>query len=383
MLSKLKFILIMVPALTLVQFAGAGSGVLDHWKTLDKKLTSVLDLLNQEKKAPDSSWNPFRDTKASLGRDIKDLVDEVIEILDISILTEIKARINQSQRNIAELRQAVVDLETEKLMAPDKSEPWEVWKKDAEDYEEKIRELKRRIKENSDAIEQDKELLRRALEKTGLALEEEQIDMLVYSVTGDDDVQMIAVYENVRIITEKLKDLMVESEERIETAKKYYGMYTVLLRVLVLLQKEYIRRIEEVYLPTIEEVIEENEKLMDQTRAGIRTAEARRRRLYAENLAAQEITAQAAGLYKKVLGRNRERVEHSVQGTIKELDLAFNTYQTVSNASALLNIIRESEKMFNALSSLQAPDLIRFENRELKREFQTLTLKMRGRGGSD
>ncbi len=352
------------------------AGIGEKWNKLHGELDEALTLINEQRTAPDASWVPFKNDKDSLEADIEKLLEEVIDILNISDLTEIKKEIRAAQGNVRDYRKRISRLQTEKLMAPDKVAGWKVWKKDVADYEEKIADYQASIDENEDRIAALKALFLEKIESIGIVLTEDQIDTLIYSVTGDDDVEMIAVFDNIKILTEKLRELTKDSRENIETARRYYGMHVVLLKTLLHLQETYIERIDERHLPALEAIAEENRALMAGTETLLKNCAPQHREQYVANLEAQRLTDKTAGLYMRYLRQNRERVTASRSKILREFEVAENTYHTVSTAYALIAVMRNADRFFNALSALQTPDLLTFDNREMREEFRKLTSKM-------
>ncbi len=57
----------------------------------------------------------------------------------------------------------------------------------------------------------------------------------------------------------------------------------------------------------------------------------------------------------------------------KDLALAQNTYQTVEVSASLLVIIKTSKDSFDALISLQIPQIIPFENLNMQTKYQELS----------
>jgi len=57
----------------------------------------------------------------------------------------------------------------------------------------------------------------------------------------------------------------------------------------------------------------------------------------------------------------------------ENLAVSINTYKTVSLSGSVVSMIRSGLKQFDALSKIQAPDMVKFENRELREEFNKLT----------
>jgi hypothetical protein len=355
----------------------SSNGPIDDWNKLRRKLNRMIDVVDREEDVPKNAWLPFKEDRKSLQKDIGQLVDDAVEILSVSDLTEIKKEINAAQENIREYQRQVSELETKSLMAPEDVSQWKFWKKDLDDYAEQIADYREKIEENRTRIQRLKARLYRKLQETGLNLDPAQIDTLVLSVTGDDDLELISVFGNIKAITEKLAQMTRESGENIETARKYYGMYAVLLRILIRLQQAYIDRVDDQYLPALAEVIENNQALMDKTRRLLAEADPEHKTMFRSNLDAQNLTDETARLYRRFLVRSQRRVAASLDQTLKEYQVAENTYQTVSTAYSLAAMIRDSEQMFTALAGLQVPDLLTFENQDMRREFEKLTSRLK------
>ncbi len=356
----------------------AASPLEDAWPRLNKKLDETLSLIRKQRKAPDSSWIPFKEDKEDLDEEMDELLAEAVEILNVSDLSELKREIKGIQRNIREYERRIARLQTERLMAPEEVESWKVWKKDMADYQEEIAEYREAIAENRRRAEELKAAFAARIREAGISVDGEQIDTLLYSITGDDDVAMISVFDNIKAITGKLKVLTRESGENLETARRYYGMHVVLLKILLHLQKTYIDRINTEYVPSLTAIVEENRELMERTESLLKECEPRHCPMYAANLEAQELTDRTAKLYLRYLEQNKERVSDSKAQLRREYEIAENTYHTVSTAYALVDLLRDSERFFSALSELQVPDLLTFDNREMKEEFRKLTDKMAG-----
>jgi hypothetical protein len=374
--DKKHAILFMVVILIFLMARGVSAGLEDHWARLHPKLTGLIDLVDRERKAPDSSWNPFKEDRKSIRKEMQELVGEAIDILRISNLSSLKAELNRCRENIRTYTNRIGELKTKRLLAPADVSSWKVWKKGQSDYDKAIRDYELKVKENEACIEERKAALLHSFREVGLVLEPGQLDALLFSITGDNDIDMITVFHNIRIITEKLRELAVQSGEDIEAARRYYGMYAVLLRIMLALQQEYVRQVDDDFLPLLDRLLGENQALMEQTRILMRESEDGRRAVYSANLESQMLTDKTGRLYRDFLAANRARMQASIIQTRKEYDLAENTYNTVRTAYNLIAMIQNSEKMFESISQLQVPELLTFENKQMKEEFQKLTTLM-------
>lgn len=353
-----------------------GQEVIEKWNQLHSELEKALELINEQRKVPDSSWIPFKTDKASIEKDIEALLDEAISVLNVSDLSRIKGQIREAQTQIQKFQKRISRLQTQKLMAPEEVSDWKVWKKDVADYETQIADYRKAIADNEARIDALKAEFIEKVATTGVKLDPDQIDTLIYSITGDDDVEMISVFNNVKLLTTKLKELTRDSRENIETARRYYGMHVVLLKTLLYLQNTYIARIDSDYLPALRAIEADNAELMENTEELLADSEPRHRGQYEANLAAQALTDKTVKLYMRYLAANRERVTASRSQIEKEYKIAENTYHTVSTAYALIEVMRNADQFFDSLSALQVPDLLTFDNREMKEEFKKLTSKM-------
>ncbi|WP_319780143.1 hypothetical protein [Maridesulfovibrio sp.] len=336
-------------------------------------LSDAVSELDLRGRVPDSSWNPLKADKESIDGKINDLLDECIEVLGISGMSETKDIIRRLQEDSRECRERVAELKTERLAAPKKVEKWEVWKKDAASIDDKIKDLEIREEVNGKRVEKLIDRLLEEMHAIGMEVDREQVETLVYSVTGDDDVRLLSVFNNVKLITTELQRLTAEANENIEMAKRYYGMHTLLLRILLNLYDNYEHRIEDVYLVKIADIISKQEELIQRTVEKINNEPAKYRGIYKTNLAAQGLTVRTAKMYSEYLNRNRDRIADAKSGVSHEYEVALNTYETVQGAHSLISLMRDANAMLDRIAELQTPDLIVFQSSEMKTEFRKLT----------
>ncbi|MFW5499091.1 MULTISPECIES: hypothetical protein [unclassified Maridesulfovibrio] len=349
------------------------SSLEDVWGEVHPLLSDAVSELDLRSNVPDSSWNPLEADKDSVDSKINDLLDECIEVLGISGMSESKVAIRKLQEDSRYCREQVAELKTERLAAPKKVKKWEVWKKDADSIDAKIRELEIREEENDKRIEGLIDQLLSEMQGIGMKVDREQVETLVYSVTGDDDVRLVSVFNNVKLITTELQRLTAEANENIEMAKRYYGMHTLLLRILLNLYDNYEQRIDDVYLVRIAEIIKKQEGLIQRTVEKINSEPAKYRGIYKTNLAAQGLTVRTAKMYDDYLRRNKKRVADAKSGISHEYEVALNTFETVQGAHSLITLMQDANAMLDRISELQTPDLVVFQNLEMKNEFRKLT----------
>ena len=369
----MKRFLVAVVMILYMAAPACASSLEDIWGDVHPLLHQAVADLEKKADVPDADWNPLKDDKKSLDRKINKLLDECIEILGISDMAETKQAIQDLQDDSRLCSEKIAELKTERLAAPKKVEKWEVWKKDAASIDQEVKDLEQRRKDNDVRVEKLIDQLVREMRGIGMKVEREQVETLVYSVTGSDDVQLVSVFNNVKLITAELQRLTAEANENIEMAKRYYGMHTMLLRILLNLYTHYEERITDVYLVRIEDIIEKQKALIEKTKARIQQEPAKYTMIYKTNLIAQGLTVRTAYLYADYLEKNRRRIVTAKEGVQDEYEVALNTYETVQGAHSLITLMRNANSMLERLSELQTPELIVFRNTEMKNEFKKLT----------
>lgn len=342
------------------------------WDELRPKLDKVSALEEERKDLPESSL--IRRDKQSNQEDINEILDEAIDILGISNARQIRQEIDSLEKQIQQARERITGYHQEQVSAPVKSN----WKTTVDDYVRKIDGEKQLIEKYHQEIEQKKQRFLAELNQLGLQVSREQLDLLLTSVVGNDIIQNTIVYSNVRLVSQQLMELTTKTGEDLNISKRYYGMYTVLLKILLHMQNSFITEIDQIYLPRIAQIKNETVKLMANSRNLLyQEADDNRRKHLKANIEAQELTLKTADLYSQHLDEQRRKMMVARDKTQIDLRVALNTYDTVKLSGELVNLLRSSAKSFDELLNIQAPDLLVFQNLQMKEEFSALTTKLR------
>jgi hypothetical protein len=343
------------------------------WENITPKLNDVLELEQQAEITADSVWLGLGTDKEDINEDINQLLDEAVEILSISNTNNIRQAIRAEEERIREMKQDIAKYHQAQITAPVNS----TWKTTIADYDVKIKQLTESIEQSKTHISKLKAQFAQELSNKGLSISTEQLDVLLSSVVGDDIIQSSIVYDNIKQISQQLMILTEKSGEDINISQRYYGMYTVLLKILLHMQENFINKIENQYLPKIANIIIEVKNINVTTGNLLRSIhdKTHRKHLFA-NLQAQNLTLQTAVLYKKHLVTQRNKIVKAIIKTSQDLQIAQNTYKTVRIGGELINLLRTSNKSFEILLNIQVPDLLIFENKQMKHEFAILTQKL-------
>ncbi|RNE88475.1 hypothetical protein [Marichromatium sp. AB31] len=341
------------------------------WERARPELEEALTLTERQATLPERAWfGPDRDSNQT---EIDALLDRAVALLSVSPALAQRARIRELNARIVELRAQIAESRQQQLTAPEQS----TLLKTRADHAEAIARDQREIT----AIEAEIAAIERGfaaeLRAMGLHIDDEQVRFLLSTVVGDNVVELGILFDNVRTLTEQLEQLVAESGEDLESARRYYGLYVVLLQTLEHLHRRIERQIEDDYLPRIDAIAERARTLAAETRT-LKAQNPERTALLEANLEAQRVTGEAAAVYRSYLEDQARQIRAARAQLAGDIATAWNTYQTVSLSGELVGLVRASQRLLEALMERQLPALRPFENLEMQREMLRLTERLRG-----
>jgi len=377
LLGGLVFVLLILPwplgARELDEFA---TSIFDRTHDRIKK---VLSLHDEHDDLPDSSWVPFARDKNRNADKITALIDEVIDVLETSKINELRGLYIEKEEQIALLQEEIDHLRQGKITAPmaEDSSGWTPWVKTREKYQKSIEEKIGKIESasrNKDAIV---EKLHTEFNRIGIELSGEQVRFFLSTISEENIFCLCAVFHNVKQISLQFAELARVSGEDVEAAKRYYGMYTMMVKVLLRAHDIFIDEIESHYVPEVRKILKENAVLAEDTKLLMRKEKDQEcLDILRLNLEAQGLTDRAGRLYVQHLGEQKRRLQQNRATLYKTYRVARNTYDTAKVAANLVALLNTNIRDLNALQKLQLPDMIPFENRELQSKFEEITLIM-------
>ncbi|MEM8758838.1 MAG: hypothetical protein AAGE83_00750 [Pseudomonadota bacterium] len=309
------------------------------------------------------------------------LLSEAFEIVSDTPVTELRREIEEAQTRIEAAEREIAALREERLFAPEETSFWERAQgtKDRAGVEASIAALEAEIADRQAFIERARKRFIDAMARVGSTVSEAEADLLLGGVTGGDILAIASAYSTVRDIAAELRRVVAESGEEISSARRYYTLHTTLIALLAHAQETFIAKIDDDYLPKLEEIedeVRETRAETDRLLRGSPTPE--QRRVLEANRRSQKLTLRAAGFYRDYLERQRDEVASALWRTRQDLAVADNTLRTVDASFRLLEIMREAELQFEALEALESPGLdTLFENEELRREFESLSDRLK------
>ena len=341
------------------------------WDGMVDELQEGTAYIDELKRVPDSSW-VGRD-KEDVKKDIDALFDQIIEGLVGGDLSEYKRQMGKLRKKIDANKEKILTYREKRIGAPESSKLYTT----KSEYDEKIKALK----DENAVFENEMRIIKKNLQQSftdiGVTLSTDQVDVLLTRVDGDDIIQISLMMDTLKYVTQQLLDLMQQSKEELKQAKKYYGMHEVLLELVVYIQQKYIDKCNRVYLPRIAKIISDSRSLIEQTkRLQAREEDPKRASVYAHNIEALQWTLKVATRYREDLVRSRDKMVEAQQVAKANLKVSQNTYETVSLSADLYDLVSESQQMFTEVGKIQVPDIVPFENTQLKEKYRELTEKI-------
>ncbi len=341
------------------------------WERSLPKLEGALALQERQATLPQSAW--FGEDQASNRQAINQLLDQAVAVLAVSPTLRQRDRIQALQAEIERARADIATARQQRVAAPVTAT---VLTKTAADYDQLIAAREADIAGMNRDIVQLKQEFAVELRKLGLELSDAQIEFMLSTVVGDDLVELGILFDNVKAITQQLEQLVVASGEDLPNARRYYGMYVVLLQAFQRLHVQIEMAIATQYVPQIDSIVTQTNTLADETRRLLRESPEKQALLNA-NLAAQQLTLEVAGVYREYLQTQQAQLQTAREALDKDIAAAWNTYETVRVSGELIGLVKSSQQLLDGLMKRQIPALRPFENLEMQREFQKLTQQLR------
>jgi hypothetical protein len=151
-------------------------------------------------------------------------------------------------------------------------------------------------------------------------------------------------------------------------------MHVVLLELVSYMQQGYIDNVEKIYLPKINTIIDKTLALNEESKRQMAQENNQKRiAIYEKNRIAQELTLKTARLYLENLKDQQNKVIIAQKVAQRDLILSQNTYSTVELSADLLAILKDSKESFDALISLQVPEIVPFDNIIMQNKYYELS----------
>jgi hypothetical protein len=344
------------------------------WEKVSPALEKALAIYDRQELAdtPESTWVPFRETKADCQKAIDEILDTVLAVLETCGAAGYRTRIRNLLTDNASSQARLASYREQILSAPSEEsktfvECLVVSSKQA--LRDSIADETDRIIKRNQEIENLKAGFREHLQHIGINVPPDTADSFLLPVE-DDIVSIAAVISNIGGLTEQLRNLVDESKEAPSETRKYYGMFVLLVFAVDRLQTHFVKVVDERFLPKISGYEKEAARHIADAQAQISRGGPKEQ--LAPNIAANQRNIEACRLMVDVLQDHRR----SILAENRKVQLieaaAVNSYRTVCLSLNVADLIGYCQAAFRALRELRLPPLRPFQNRRLNEELQNL-----------
>ncbi len=341
----------------------------DKIDALRIKVDKIMELKESEENA--SSFTIISMSKKDYRIKIDDVLQDMEPILFDGEVVDYSKRIQRAKTLIDESNQKIVQLNEDLIFNKDDGG---FFSKSNEDIESEKAELEYVIERSKNLIDDLEFDLKKRLDAIGIKVTREQVRVLTSRVDGDDLAKTFAIFDVTKQISATLEELMKTNSFDSSTTVKYYGIYVLLSELLAYAQRDYIDKIDELYLPSIEVIKNDiNNSIRFNNRAIREASNQQNKNILKQNNESNKFALEVAEFYKNVLSGQKKQLEKALERTNEQISVAYSSYDAASVSFNLLSLINQSEDEFGKILNLQIPEIVPFENDELEQKFNELS----------
>src|SRR5262245_2376800 len=217
-------------------------------KAVDAILQDTARHRGEAKKLPpeaDFLVNPlWTQTREDGEKKVRELLDAALGVVTDVPVVDVQKKIEGLRKNIRELDDRIVKLREKQIGAPKDAMLPGIFTDTVDSLSKDIDESKKKIELNREEIGKAKAEVVTALDKAGVKLAPEQVDLLLDSVLSGDLIRLVAVFNSAKMIDGQLAKLMIASGENVGAARKYFAMHAALFALLVHSQDLLVAKID-------------------------------------------------------------------------------------------------------------------------------------------
>ena len=299
-------------------------------------------------------------------------IDKVLEDIERIVFD---GEIIGYSKKIRQLQARISKLEEKKVLLNEKK--YSVTGEEEQNLENEMADIDAKIAKSFEYIKLLEEDLQIKMKNLGIRLSIDQIRVMTTRVDGDDLAKSIAIFDVTKQISNTLGQLVKDNSFSSNTTTKYYGVYLILSEILGFAQREYITKIDEEYLTKLESYKKSGYQSIEYANEQMRQATMESsKNIFKKNIEAEEFTIKVIDKYKGILLDQKAQLDDALITTDEQIAVAYSTYKTASNSSALMALMVDTQSTFDQILEMQMPEIIPFENIELENEFKSLSDKL-------
>ena len=346
----------------------SNSVLLDKIDSIKIYVDNIADLKKEEENA--SSFTLIGQSKKDYRVKIDEVLRDIEPLLFDGQVVDYATKIRETRKQIKSLENQKVTLNEKLITAPAKKT---IVRSNKDDIRGDIDQTDKVISKLYRLIDELEFDLKRKLDALGIKVTRAQIRVMTTRIDGDELAKAFAIFDVTKQISQTLGELLKKNSFSGSASVKYYGTYVVLSEILAYSQREYIHKVEEVYIPALDTIKNNIEDTIDFTETSLRKSNLpQSKKVLTANIDANKFSLKVLKQYTKMLEFQVESLQTALKNTKEQITVAYSTYDTAANSANLVNLIDETQDSFNRIMDMQIPDIIPFENTELEMKFQEI-----------
>ena len=335
-----------------------------RWEKIVGECGSIVDELGVDVRPPSKAGTPAPAPKRSVRRKLA-RVRELLLPVDCHGLL---ASVDELDDRISSLQQEIVQAEDNRVRHPD----------NAAKYDARIEAVRARKATLEAARAEQAAKVLENLRSIGLSLPGSAAERCIFPVNVETIIDNAVVARDIGVVVENLNRFL-ESDD-LATAKRYFGMYLVMIDVHAECYRQYLEKSEGgEWRRGINEILRNAEAAArsDEANAAQPRFKESERAVFRHNAEVNRRTIEAGKAYLDLLREHETIIRAKLRETERVREVAQSSWNTVSLASDLRDIVRTSHDAFQSLLSLELPPLALFDDAALQAEFEAITRKLR------
>lgn len=324
--------------------------------------------------------------KQSLRAELDNILLDSAKMLGGSELASAKKKVDEFRSQISLLRNEQTRMNLLLPAAPETRSFWQIGVWTRSEIEQRVQSLSQRMEAKDSEIQTQKLFMKTLLSQifphNSESQIEAQLNALLFTVTGENDILLISAFTNLRNLTVDLERYISNPEANDESRKIYFGQYTLLVRALISFHNEHLKKIERwsSRLSALEtsarRAISQAESLKSRLSSAATSGNERSRVQLEANIGMNQRVLKVLENYKNYLAENKERVRKSLEPLNLIYEVAENTYHTMGNILNVSDIMNQMRTFSQAQMLLDLPELALVLDSQSLQDLESINLRL-------
>lgn len=336
------------------------------WNKLSRWCAETAELQAGLSGLPESRW--IGKDQNSQRRRINRQVMEIRKLLLTTDSQKIMRDIDRLDSRIADVDAEISEAKELRVLFPEKKDKID---RKLDKLQDKRKKMEQERKEAARSV-------MRELNALGLRISGQTAEQCLFTVNMGDLIDSTIIAKGVGTVVENLGELMKTGD--IAAAKRYYGMYVVMVTVQKSCFDDYIEKSRHgEWRRRLSRIKNEAETLVAQADGALLDPNFTdaQKDVYIRNSSLNMQTLRAVDAYERILDAHEAIISQKAMAAAKMLEVAQNSFSTVSLAGDFFSLVKSNQDSFNTLVELRLPPLELFNDSSLQSEFLALTKKLK------